>query len=251
MDSPNKDITERKALIVYENVAVCHDELEVVKNVSFSVYPNDFVFLTGPVGSGKSSILRTIYRDIKISTGKACVLGYDLLSMRNKQVPILRKQLGIIFQDYKLLGNLTVEKNLSFILRAIGIRGKEEIASRITETLRLVGLEEKKDYYPNELSGGEQQRAAIARAIINNPKVILADEPTGNLDKEAAYRITSLLFDISKKGTAVIMSTHNIDLIEKFAGSVYECTDGLFHKVSDPVFESKNIETTNTDIQDN
>ena len=235
---------EEKALISYDGVAISHDEHEVIKNVTFSVYPKDFIFLTGNVGSGKSSILRTIYKDLDFSAGKGNVLGYDLSTIRRKQVPDLRKQLGIIFQDYKLLGNLTVCKNLAFVLKATGVKQKDEIDRRIDDTLKLVGLEGKEDKYPNELSGGEQQRAAIARAIINNPKVILADEPTGNLDKAAAMDITRLLGKISENGAAVIMSTHNHDLVRTFTGKVFQCKEGEFHDITDEY-------TNNSELQEN
>ncbi len=232
MDTANQTIQESNALISYEDVAISHDGYEVIRDISFTIYPGDFVFLTGQVGSGKSSILRTIYRDLKVSKGKAKALGYDLTAIHRKQIPDLRKQLGIIFQDYKLLGDLTIEDNLAFVLRATGVKHKGEISQRIAEALSLVGLNDKKEKFPNELSGGEQQRAAIARAIINHPKVILADEPTGNLDKEAATKITMLLKEISLNGTAVIMSTHNLDLVEKYAGKVFQCINGEFRNLT-------------------
>ncbi len=232
MDTANQTIQESNALISYEGVAISHDGYEVIRDISFTIYPGDFVFLTGQVGSGKSSILRTIYRDLKVSKGKAKALGYDLTAIHRKQIPDLRKQLGIIFQDYKLLGDLTIEDNLAFVLRATGVKHKGEISQRIAEALSLVGLNDKKEKFPNELSGGEQQRAAIARAIINHPKVILADEPTGNLDKEAATKITMLLKEISLNDTAVIMSTHNLDLVEKYAGKVFQCINGEFRNLT-------------------
>ncbi len=239
MNNAEQPLCEGKALISYDGVAISHDEHEVIKNVTFSVYPKDFIFLTGNVGSGKSSILRTIYKDLDFSAGKGCVLGYDLSKRRRKQIPDLRKQLGIIFQDYKLLGNLTVWENLAFVLKATGVK-KEEVEKRIDETLKLVGLEGKEGKYPNELSGGEQQRAAIARAIINNPKVILADEPTGNLDKNAAMEITRLLGKISENGAAVIMSTHNHDLVKTFTGKVFQCKEGAFHDITDEYTHNTN-----------
>ncbi len=246
MNNAEQSLSEEKALISYDGVAISHDEHEVVKNVTFAVYPKDFIFLTGNVGSGKSSILRTIYKDLDFSAGKGCVLGYDLSKIRRKQIPDLRKQLGIIFQDYKLLGNLTVWKNLAFVLKATGVK-KEEIGKRIDETLKLVGLEGKEGKYPNELSGGEQQRAAIARAIINNPKVILADEPTGNLDKNAAMEITRLLGKISENGAAVIMSTHNHDLVKTFTGKVFQCKEGVFLDITDEYTRN----TNNRELQEN
>ncbi len=233
MNNPEQSAGEEKALISYQGVSISHNGHEVVKNVTFTVFPKEFIFLTGCVGSGKSSILRTIYKDLDFSAGKGTVLGYNLSKIRRKQIPDLRKQLGIIFQDYKLLGDLTVWKNLAFVLKATGIKQKSEIEKRIDDTLKLVGLEGKEDKYPNELSGGEQQRAAIARAIINNPKIILADEPTGNLDKKAAMDITQLLETISENGAVVIMSTHNQDLVKTFTGKVFQCKDGEFRDITD------------------
>lgn len=214
-----------KALVSYKGVSVKHDDYLVLANVNLEVHPCDFIFLTGAVGSGKSSLLRTIYADLPIAKGKAEVLGFDMRALRRKQVPALRRQLGVVFQDGKLLENLTVEKNLSFVLRATGAKQKSEIAEKVNSALKRVGLEGKANKFPSELSGGERQRASIARAIINSPKLVLADEPTGNLDKAAAMGITNLLEQISEQGAAVIMSTHNLDLIESFSGKVLVCED--------------------------
>lgn len=221
MDDDNS--AKANAVVSYEGVSVRHDDYLVLANVNLEVYPCDFVFLTGAVGTGKSSLLRTIYADLPIAKGKAEVLGFDMRALRRKQIPALRRQLGVVFQDGKLLENLTVEKNLSFVLRATGVKQKDEIADKVAGALRRVGLVGKESKFPSELSGGERQRASIARAIINSPKLVLADEPTGNLDKAAAMGITDLLEQISEQGAAVIMSTHNLDLIESFSGKVLVC----------------------------
>lgn len=225
MDDDNSTKAAAKALVSYKGVSVKHDDYLVLANVNLEVHPCDFIFLTGAVGSGKSSLLRTIYADLPIAKGKAEVLGFDMRALRRKQVPALRRQLGVVFQDGKLLENLTVEKNLSFVLRATGAKQKSEIAEKVNSALKRVGLEGKANKFPSELSGGERQRASIARAIINSPKLVLADEPTGNLDRAAAMGITDLLEQISEQGAAVIMSTHNLDLIESFSGKVLVCED--------------------------
>lgn len=223
---------EKNELIKYEDVTIRQGDYDIIKGVTFTIKRGELVYLIGPVGSGKSSILRTIYADLKISSGKAHVLDYDISQIKRKQIPDLRKKEGIIFQDYKLLSDMTIRKNLEFVLRATGVNHKDEIAERIKKALECVGLEEKEEKYPNELSGGEQQRAAIARAILNKPQVILADEPTGNLDKAAATNVTKLLAELSANGTAVLMSTHNTDLIHKFKGKVYRCGEGSFREVT-------------------
>lgn len=224
---------EQDTLISYSNVVISQGGYDIVKNVTLNVGKGEFVYLIGPVGSGKSSILRTFYADLKISGGKAVVLGYDMNKIKRKHIPDLRKKEGIIFQDYKLLSDLTIRKNLEFVLRATGLKRKKEIGEKIAQALERVGLIGKEDKFPNELSGGEQQRAAIARAILNSPQIILADEPTGNLDKNAALNITKLLASLCAGGTAVVMSTHNLDLIDKFAGRVYRCGEGTFREVTD------------------
>ena len=244
---------ETDELIKYEGVSIKQGDYEIVKGVELSIKRGELVYLIGPVGSGKSSILRTIYADLGISDGKAFVLGYDMCKIKRKQIPDLRKKEGIIFQDYKLLSDMTIRKNLEFVLRATGVNHKDEIAERIKKALECVGLEEKENKYPNELSGGEQQRAAIARAILNKPQVILADEPTGNLDKAASTNVTKLLADLSANGTAVLMSTHNTDLIHKFKGKVYRCGEGSFKEVTneycDPIELKEHTTQTEAHIQ--
>jgi cell division transport system ATP-binding protein len=200
--------------------------------VDFEVDEGEMVYIIGRVGSGKSTLLKTLYCDLDIDEAdEATVLEYDLLTIRRKQIPDLRREVGVVFQDFQLLGDRTVYKNLDFVLKATGWRDKERRNDRIIEVLGMVGLEDKADKMPNELSGGEQQRVAIARSILNSPQIIIADEPTGNLDKETADNIMQLLKSISDKGTAVIMSTHNISLVHKYPGKAFQCLDGKMEQV--------------------
>ncbi len=214
-------------LVEYKNATICQqDGSEILKSVDFHVEEGEFVYLIGRVGSGKSSLLKTIYFELDIDDAdEANVLGTNLLSLRRKQIPALRRRMGIVFQDFQLLADRTVYKNLRFVLRATGWK-KNEVDDRIEEVLELVGMKDKMLCLPHELSGGEQQRVAIARALLNNPTMIVADEPTGNLDPETASRIMDILLEISKKGTAIIMSTHNMPLLEQYPGKVYQCDNG-------------------------
>ena len=206
------------------------DGRAILTDVNFEVGDGEFVYIIGRVGSGKSSLLKTIYQELYIDEAEqAEVLGYDLLTLKRKHVPSLRRQMGIIFQDFQLLSDRSVWKNLYFVLNATGWK-KKAIAQRIDEVLADVGMTEKKDCMPYELSGGEQQRIAIARAILNTPKLIVADEPTANLDSETADGIMDLLRSISEKGTAVVMSTHNLSLLDNYPGTVYKCQDGKIEK---------------------
>ena len=222
-------------LINYKNVNVFQSgDKPVLANVNFHVDEGEFIYVIGRVGSGKSSLLKTIYFELDIDEAEeAMILNQDLLKLKRKHVPALRRQMGIIFQDFQLLGDRTVYKNLRFVLKATGWKDKKEINTRIKEVLSDVGLEDKADKLQHELSGGEQQRVAIARAILNKPKVIIADEPTGNLDPETAENIIRMLKDISQTGTAVVMSTHNIPLLDKYPGIVYRCADGKLEEITD------------------
>ena len=222
-------------LINYKNVNVFQSgEAPVLANVNFHVDEGEFIYVIGRVGSGKSSLLKTLYFELDVDDAEeAMVLNQDLRKLKRKHVPALRRQMGIIFQDFQLLGDRTVYKNLRFVLKATGWKDKNEINTRINEVLSDVGLEDKADKLPHELSGGEQQRVAIARAILNKPKVIIADEPTGNLDPETAESIIRMLKHISQTGTAVVMSTHNIPLLDKYPGIVYRCADGKLEEITD------------------
>lgn len=221
------------ALIEYKNVSVFHqDDDAVLNSIDFNVDEGEFIYIIGKVGSGKSSLLRTFYAELDIEEAeKAEVLGRDMMTIRRKDVPALRRELGIIFQNFQLLTDRSVSKNLEFVLRATGWE-KEDIPGRIDEVLQSVGMEAAKDKMPYQLSGGEQQRIAIARSLLNNPKVILADEPTGNLDPETADNIVALLKDITATGTAVVMTTHNLPMLDKYPGIVYQCGEGKIEDIT-------------------
>lgn len=218
-------------IIDYKDVEILRQELIVLKNVNLKVEEGEFIYLIGKVGSGKSSLIKTMYAEIPIECGCARVFDYELDSLRRKDIPILRRKIGIVFQDFQLLTDRSVAENLSFVLKATGWKNKDEINERIEQVLKEVGMENKSYKMPHELSGGEQQRIVIARALLNKPKLILADEPTGNLDPETGHQIVSLLQNISKDGTTVIMATHNIALVEEFPGRVIKCED---KKVCEP-----------------
>ena len=196
-----------------------------MKNVNFQLEEGQFVYLLGRVGSGKSSLMKTMYAEVPIEMGEARIFDYDLSAIRRKDVPMLRRQIGVVFQDFQLLSDRSVYDNLLFVLKATGWKNKTDIDERINEVLSEVGMEHKSYKMPHELSGGEQQRIAIARALLNRPKLILADEPTGNLDQETGHQIMSLLHRICAEGTAVIMATHNIQLTEDFPARVVKCED--------------------------
>jgi len=210
-------------VISYKEVDIQRDEQVVLYNVNFEVHEGEFVYLTGVVGSGKSSLLKTIYGELDIANGTAEVLGRNMKTLKRRQVPNLRRELGIVFQDFRLLTDRNVRQNLDFVLRATGWKNRSERADRISEVLEIVGLADKLEAMPYELSGGEQQRVCIARAILNKPKLILADEATGNQDAESGRQTTKLLHELTKGGTAVVMATHNTVLQELFPGTVYTC----------------------------
>lgn len=208
----------------------------MLEDVCFEVEPEQFVYVIGKVGTGKSSLLKTMYCELDIdkrNAEKAEVLGRNLLTIKRREVPALRREMGVIFQDFQLLHDRNIYKNLEFVLRSTGWKSAKEIDERIDLVLDAVGMKEKKMELPHELSGGEQQRIAIARALLNHPKIIIADEPTGNLDPETAEKIVGLLYEISHTGeTSVVISTHNHSLIDKFPGRVYRCADGKLTDVS-------------------
>lgn len=213
------------AIIDYKNVEVLRKELLVLKNVNFKLEEGQFVYLIGRVGSGKSSLMKTMYAEVPVEIGDARIFDYDLSTIRRKDVPMLRRQIGVVFQDFQLLSDRSVYDNLLFVLKATGWKNKTDIDERINEVLREVGMENKSYKMPHELSGGEQQRIAIARALLNRPKLILADEPTGNLDQETGHQIMTLLHRICSEGTAVIMATHNIQITHDFPARVVKCED--------------------------
>lgn len=208
-------------LIRYKNVNINQQELGVLEDVNLELNKGEFVYLIGKVGSGKTSLLKTIYGELDIQSGDAEVLGYNMSNIKRKHIPQLRRRLGIVFQDFQLLTDRNVHSNLSFVLRATGWSNKIAIKERIDEVLDQVGMTGKGYKMPNELSGGEQQRIVIARAILNRPEIILADEPTGNLDSETGHQIVELLKSICASGSAIMMTTHNLHLLSEYPGIVY------------------------------
>ena len=208
-------------LIRYKNVNINQQELGVLEDVNLELNKGEFVYLIGKVGSGKTSLLKTIYGELDIQSGDAEVLGYNMSNIKRKHIPQLRRRLGIVFQDFQLLTDRNVHSNLSFVLRATGWSNKIAIKERIDEVLDQVGMTGKGYKMPNELSGGEQQRIVIARAILNRPEIILADEPTGNLDSETGRQIVELLKSICASGSAIMMTSHNLHLLSEYPGIVY------------------------------
>ena len=208
-------------LLKYSDVRISQQEVDVLEEVNLELSGGEFVYLIGKVGSGKSTFLKTIYGEVPVAEGSAEVLGFNLRRLKQREIPKLRRKLGIVFQDFRLLIDRSAHDNLEFVLRATGWRNKREIEQRINEVLTLVGMQHKGYKLPNELSGGEQQRVVIARAVLNHPQIILADEPTGNLDVETGFQIADLLHRICREqGTLVIMSTHNMQLLQEYPGKV-------------------------------
>lgn len=220
-------------VIDLEDLSVFHEHFLVLSGVNLHIERGQFVYLVGRTGSGKSSLLRTIYADLPVQVGKAVVAGHDLTSIRRREIPFLRRKLGIVFQDFQLLIDRSVNENLLFVMRSTGWHDKQAMQAKVQDVLDKVGLGTKGHKMPHQLSGGEQQRVAIARALINDPEIILADEPTGNLDPETSQGIMGLLFDISKAGKAVLMATHNYSLFRKFPAKTIKCEDGKVQKLED------------------
>lgn len=218
-------------LLQLEHVGICRNENVVLQDASFALDPSEFVYVIGKVGSGKSSLLKALYCEIPLQSGEGRLLGYDLTRMKRKYIPYLRRKLGIVFQDFQLLTDRSVIKNLEFVLKATGWKNKADIERRIDEVLSQVGMQNKGYKMPHELSGGEQQRVVIARALLNTPDIILADEPTGNLDPETSGQIVQLLHDICKKGTAVIMTTHNYTLVHNYPARIVKCENACLYDV--------------------
>ena len=218
-------------LLQLEHVGICQNENVVLQDASFALDPGEFVYVIGKVGSGKSSLLKALYCEIPLQSGEGRLLGYDLTRMKRKDIPYLRRKLGIVFQDFQLLTDRSVIKNLEFVLKATGWKNKADIERRIDEVLSQVGMQNKGYKMPHELSGGEQQRVVIARALLNTPDIILADEPTGNLDPETSGQIVQLLHDICKKGTAVIMTTHNYTLVHNYPARIVKCENACLYDV--------------------
>jgi cell division transport system ATP-binding protein len=213
-------------VIQFESASIFQDDHLVLSDVNFEVKKNEFIYLIGKGGSGKTSLIKTINAEIPLRQGTATVAGQSLESLKRKQIPILRRKLGIVFQDFQLLIDRSIHENLRFVLGATGWKNKKEIEARIEEVLTKVGLDYKGYKMPHQLSGGEQQRVVIARALLNDPEIILADEPTGNLDPETSEQIMDILFEIQASGRAIAMATHNYNLIKKFPARTLKCEEG-------------------------
>ena len=215
-----------KALISFKGADILNGEATVIYGLDMEIYPGDFVYIVGKVGTGKTSIIRTIIAENALEKGTGEVCGYSLNGIREKDIPYLRRKMGVVFQDFQLLMDRSVEDNLDFVLKATGWKNEKEASDRIQQVLEAVGMERKAHKMPHQLSGGEQQRIAIARALLNDPQVIIADEPTGNLDEETADGIMKLLTGINReKGTAIVMVTHNRQIFDKYPGRVMVCAD--------------------------
>jgi cell division transport system ATP-binding protein len=222
---------ENSLIVDYKGVDIDRGARKVLTNVTLTLHKGEFCYIVGKVGSGKSSLLKSMYADVPIEKcDKAEVLDIDIFKIKKRQIPYLRRKIGIVFQDFQLLTDRSVNENLRFVLQATGWKQKKEISDRIEEVLKAVGMENKSYKMPHELSGGEQQRIVIARALLNSPELILADEPTGNLDPQTGCQIVSLLHKLASEGRTILMATHNMQLVEDFPGRVIHCQD---HKLID------------------
>ena len=222
----------KSEIIIFKNVSVKISERNSLDNLNFSIKSGDFTYLIGKTGSGKSSIIRSIYCDIPIQSGICSIDGLEVNKIKKNQIPFLRRKIGIIFQDFKLLSDRSIYKNLEFVLKATEWKDKLKIDERINEVLNQVGMIDIKDRFPHQLSGGEQQRVSIARAILNKPDLILADEPTGNLDPATSKEIMNLLIDINNQGSTILMATHDYDIISNFPKKTLRLEDGKLFELS-------------------
>ena len=222
---------DKRPIISFKDADILNGEATVIYGLNMDIYPGDFVYIVGKVGTGKTSIIRTMIAENSLHKGHGAVCGYDLVDIKDKDIPYLRRKMGVVFQDFQLLMDRSVEDNLRFVLEATGWKDAGKMTARINEVLEAVGMQRKMHKMPHQLSGGEQQRIAIARSLLNDPEVIIADEPTGNLDNETADGIMRLLTGINKeKGTAIVMVTHNRQIFEKYPGRVMVCKDETCHE---------------------
>ncbi len=222
-------------IVELKNLSVYQRNILILSDINVTIEKGEFIYLIGKTGAGKSSLLKTLYAELPVKEGCAEVVGFDLSKIRKKEVPYLRRKLGIVFQDFQLLTDRSVNENLLFVLKATGWKDKAEMQERIEDVLDKVGLKTKGFKLPHQLSGGEQQRVAIARALLNDPELILADEPTGNLDPDTSYGIMGLLTDISRTGRAVLMASHNHSLMEKFPFKTLKCEDGKILSIENSI----------------
>ena len=222
---------EKTNIVEIKNATIFHHYKTILNNVSLKLNKGDFIYIIGKTGSGKSSLLKTLYSDIPLKMGKIIIDGNEINKIKKSQLPYLRRKIGIVFQDFQLFQDRNAYENIKFVMDSTSWKDKTKINNRINYLLEKVGLANKLKNYPYELSGGEQQRLVIARALVNEPKLIIADEPTGNLDPEIAENILKLLIDINNSGTTIIMSTHNYNLIKKYKKKTYQCIDGNFKEI--------------------
>ena len=218
-------------MINLQNVTIVNEKNTILTDVNFRVDVGEFVFLIGKTGTGKSSLLKLLYGDLPLHSGQGTIVGFDLNKLKDKEIPLLRRKLGVVFQDFKLLPDRTLFDNLSFVLKATGWKGKTKIKERVAEVLELVNVTYSDQKFPFELSGGEQQRVAIARALLNHPELIIADEPTGNLDPETSQEIMHLFRKLHTGGISIVMATHDYNMIVKFPGKIFQCDQGRLNEV--------------------
>jgi len=221
----------QNTVVSLQNATVQNENKVVLTDINFEVHSGDFVFLIGKTGTGKSSLLKVLYGDLALSNGNGSIVGYDLAGLKNKDIPFLRRKLGVVFQDFKLLPDRTIFENLAFVLKATGWDDKKKIKTRVAEVLSLVNIGSDFHKFPFELSGGEQQRVAIARSLLNHPELIIADEPTGNLDPETSQEIMQLFKELHQGGISIIMATHDYNMIVKFPGKIFQCNNGKLQEV--------------------
>ena len=221
----------QNAIVTLDNATIINENNVIFSSINFKVNAGEFIFLIGKTGAGKSSLLKVLYGDLTLASGKGSIVGFDITELKDKQIPLLRRKIGVVFQDFKLLLDRTIFENLSFVLNATGWKDKSKIKARVIEVLNLVNISPETQKYPFELSGGEQQRVAIARALLNEPELIIADEPTGNLDPETSQEIMQLFRKLHSEGISVIMATHDYNMIVKFPGKIYQCDNGNLNEV--------------------
>jgi cell division transport system ATP-binding protein len=221
----------QKAIVSLDKATIINEKNVIFSDINFNLNVGEFVFLIGKTGSGKSSLLKVLYGDLLLTSGSGSIVGYDLTQLKDKQIPQLRRKIGVVFQDFKLLPDRTIYDNLAFVLKATGWKEKIKIKERVSEVLNLVNVSANSNKFPFELSGGEQQRVAIARALLNNPELIIADEPTGNLDPETSQEIMLLFRKLHAEGMSVIMATHDYNMIVQFPGKIFQCENGNLNEV--------------------
>ena len=229
-----------KPILALNNVSIIQDDKQILTEVNIEINSGEFVYIIGRTGSGKTSLIKSLYADIKLNGGEGSIVCIELNNLEDNKIPLLRRKLGIIFQDFKLLSDRSVAENLKFVLKATGWNDESKINSRIIEVLEKVHIEKLINKFTSQLSGGEQQKVAIARALLNNPKLIIADEPTGNLDPKTSIEVMDILMELNKKGNTILMATHDFILIDKFPNRTYICESG---KITEIDIRNKNINT--------